>query len=419
MSQYGKSGEESMEEILASIRSSVDTHEDGSVAQNSISAANNGAVGGARPGVTNSAPRAGSGRLQDALSHVNVAAPVKPPQGVAPAAAPNQASATPPAPSSGAPIQTPPLAAPSAPPLSANPSAGLNDLSDLFADPAPTPGAKAPSPTSANAPSAAPFGTVVKQNPSAVQTGSSPTPVVMQPTPTAPVTAAPIASSAPLSSAEAAALVKPAAVQQAEPEASAAPEVIASMQSPEPAPVQLDSDPKPKREPSFAALKTLATGKPPEKDPPTASAETGDTSSVLLPEMRDLPGTNPVAQMHSMVGSDAQSKAGGFIPAATTSAAANGSADDDAGEAPTEIVSAALVTTLGSASPDSTRDGGDGAGLTPDASVAAASGSRNLEDIVVELLKPQLARWLEANMPRIVERALRAEQQGSSDKDSS
>lgn len=42
---------------------------------------------------------------------------------------------------------------------------------------------------------------------------------------------------------------------------------------------------------------------------------------------------------------------------------------------------------------------------------------RTLEDVVVEILRPQLQTWLEANMPRIVERALRAEALGKKDTD--
>jgi cell pole-organizing protein PopZ len=46
------------------------------------------------------------------------------------------------------------------------------------------------------------------------------------------------------------------------------------------------------------------------------------------------------------------------------------------------------------------------------ASRAAASsgeGGRTLEDTVAEMLRPMLKQWLETNMPRIVEKALKGE----------
>lgn len=49
---------------------------------------------------------------------------------------------------------------------------------------------------------------------------------------------------------------------------------------------------------------------------------------------------------------------------------------------------------------------------------AAAPGAqgRTLEDTVVELLRPMLRQWLDANMPRIVEKTLRAEMSEDSKK---
>ncbi len=46
---------------------------------------------------------------------------------------------------------------------------------------------------------------------------------------------------------------------------------------------------------------------------------------------------------------------------------------------------------------------------TPEPAVVAALGSRSLEDTVAELLRPMLREWLNTNMPRIVEKALRVE----------
>jgi cell pole-organizing protein PopZ len=43
------------------------------------------------------------------------------------------------------------------------------------------------------------------------------------------------------------------------------------------------------------------------------------------------------------------------------------------------------------------------------ASASSVDGVRTLEDTVAELLRPMLRQWLDANMPRIVEKALRVE----------
>jgi cell pole-organizing protein PopZ len=45
----------------------------------------------------------------------------------------------------------------------------------------------------------------------------------------------------------------------------------------------------------------------------------------------------------------------------------------------------------------------------PVAIATGGDGSRTLEDTVVELLRPMLRQWLDANLPRIVEKAVRAE----------
>jgi cell pole-organizing protein PopZ len=45
----------------------------------------------------------------------------------------------------------------------------------------------------------------------------------------------------------------------------------------------------------------------------------------------------------------------------------------------------------------------------PLAAAAAVGDVRTLEDTVAELLRPMLRQWLDDNMPRIVEKALRVE----------
>ncbi len=460
MSQHGKSGEQSMEEILASIRSSVDTDEGALVAQDSTAAKSNG---GARPPAArapapNSPASNGNGRLQDALSQVVVgSAPLGASKGVGPSSPPPSA---PPQPERAA-RQTAPSAANGDLKRSANAGVADDDLSDLFADPVPPVAANVP-PLSAKKPTGAtPLGTLTPA-------GDANAPSLRPATPTS--VAAPAAPelspSAPASSSfatpDVTATAKPSfsglgprqpevaggRVPNPMSEGGSKSEVFASMTAPtpsppqsepappqsepappqsepvpaqsEPVPSQQNSDPKPKREPSFAALRTLATGSPEAADPTPVPAEmeASKAPSVLLPEMQDLPDANPVAQMQSMAAVTSQSNTGGFVPTAKQPKMPDviSLPDDDPAEAPTEIV-VAQKAAAPSTSESSIDD--EGAGIAPGAKVAATPGSRSLEDIVVELLKPQLSQWLEANMPRIVERALRAEQQGSSDKKNS
>jgi cell pole-organizing protein PopZ len=43
------------------------------------------------------------------------------------------------------------------------------------------------------------------------------------------------------------------------------------------------------------------------------------------------------------------------------------------------------------------------------ASVPPAGGIRTLDDTIIELLRPMIRQWLDDNMPRMVEKALRIE----------
>lgn len=407
MSQYGKTGEQSMEEILASIRSSVDAPESASTVQDIPQEAGNG-VG--RSGVPDVPAHNGGSRLQDALLNAGSASPGQATQQVLPPTGLKSVPKAPPAPT---PVSAAPTRTNNLPPRDGNPNPGDDDLSDLFADS--TLAANVPPSETAKKISAATFGITTM----------------------APETPKPIVSGTPLSPEQAAALVKPASVSEAKPErlehpaapaaSSSAPDVAASTPTPSPssAHVQGHVEPKPKREPSFAALKTLASGTTStivtsSEDSPEAA----DAPSVLLPEMRDLPNTNPVAQMHSMAAGASLSNDGGFISnAGGFIPATRPSEPNDANLADAQPENS-VVETSGTPSPAMTstpENSGNGitGEIAPGAHVEATTRSRSLEDIVVELLKPQLSKWLEANMPRIVERALRAEQSGSSDKESS
>jgi len=117
-----------------------------------------------------------------------------------------------------------------------------------------------------------------------------------------------------------------------------------------------------------------------------------------------------------MAATTSPSKSDGFMPAATSETTVGSAASiEQPVQAKTEGTDEPTTTTASETSTNATAAGG----IAPDARVEATAGSRSLEDIVVDLLKPQLSQWLEANMPRIVERALRAEQSRSSDKDRS
>jgi cell pole-organizing protein PopZ len=45
---------------------------------------------------------------------------------------------------------------------------------------------------------------------------------------------------------------------------------------------------------------------------------------------------------------------------------------------------------------------------------AAAAPARTLEDAVTDMLRPMLEKWVEANMPRLMEKALRGDLSKSS-----
>jgi cell pole-organizing protein PopZ len=47
--------------------------------------------------------------------------------------------------------------------------------------------------------------------------------------------------------------------------------------------------------------------------------------------------------------------------------------------------------------------------LASRAAAASGEGGRTLEDTVAEMLRPMLKQWLDTNMPRIVEKALKGE----------
>lgn len=349
MSDLEKSEGQSMEEILASIRSSVDTSESHTGAahpgasQNSVPPTSQLAPAAQPP--LPSAARNGGGRLQDALSQIAVASSLN-------AARPHQSVATPPpAPSEHTGEQSAPPA-----PL----AIGDETLDDLF-EPAPDP--------------------IVAPN---AQSGDEANPV--QPFGSAPAQQDAVEQS-------------PASVESAVTDPAKEPDLTVAQTAPPSETPKSDISIAPVRTPDFSKLNALATGATVTQPQPNADNAKSD---VLLPEMRNMAGTNPVAEMHSMA---AAMGAHGSKPGAAI--------QDDV---ETEIVAAP------SASDTDTAPSSDKRAGTPQVATETSdtvSGGRTLEDIVADLLKPQLERWLEANMPRIVERALRAEQKGPTGQDSS
>lgn len=363
MGQSGEFDEQSMEEILASIRSTVDDTEAPPRVPPPSSVDNVGAA--VPPAAPRAATHNGVGRLQDALSQIATASATNP------ATSPITPTAS--VPPQGA---TPPVAASKATPPAASPD---EDLSDLFEGP---PGVQKSPPPAANEKSkpdgsAAPFGARMAGAP-AIAEGSG---------------------------------AKKTAEIKAEGDGAGG-----------------DGPKKPtttaaKRVPNFDALNALATGAPLTNSNSETTAVPDDdkktTSSVLLPEMRNMAGNNPVVEMHSIAAAMAKSQATPEATPETHDAAENGamasaSAGDDE---PTEIVMTSQPTSTTAGAPAA---GGQSQAELSDGNGAlghgqSANGSRSLEDIVVDILKPQLQNWLEANMPRIVERALRAEQDGPSD----
>lgn len=369
MSQSGKSEEQSMEEILASIRSSVDAKASNSTAnvlKPSEPPSRQDLSGQTLSADARHAPaapmnqRSNGTRLSDALSQI---------------AAGSNGSQTLPEPP---PIAKPP-ASPATPALS---SKQVDDLSDLYAD-----------------------GPSLKSVASDAGTHDS--------TSTLQADAADDAHTQSALGAQ--------AQETAVPAPSANP--IAALKV------------APPREPNFDALKALEIGSPMEK--PQAAPATGASSKpdgVLLPGLRDFAPSNPVTEMHAMAAAMSRKSSPLDNQAVNSSAATNSHAGlkpaGDAADKFGHVKSPVQSTTL-SPSTETKRDLtrleatiSEGQTVSkPDADSAAAntagaptvSGARTLEDIVVDLLKPQLQTWLEANMPRIVERALRSEQIGKPD----
>lgn len=445
MSETGKPSEQSMEEILASIRNSMDDR-DGTPTAATL-------PNGAPPPTHPHAHRNGSGRLQDALSQVGAAGaglsplnagslgsgPIPPPSSE-PKIAPNLASNLTPQPSPPAPNH----ALRETPPAAQVPSQATGDdgLDDLFEDPAPktTSAPAMPSPQSPSTAQRVPFGSLMaaRATDKAATTMPSSTPTMSnaQPASTAATDPAPSASTtfsglgppppadrAAHSAAAEQSPTKPVVIAAMTPKTASAlatgPEAggtartdagTKSSEVPKPtAQAANETVPKPVREPSFAALKSLASGgKPASAEPDGKDAhESKPAPSVLLPEMRNLPEGNSVSNMHSL----ASALAG---PSAESETAPETVATEQAARAPS-VVEAEATEPQAEAKPMTTGE----TGVQSASEGGSPASTRGLEDIVVEMLKPQLQKWLEANMPRIVERALRAESQGSSDKGAS
>lgn len=477
MSQSGKVDEQSMEEILASIRSSVDTSE---VAPppptgqtlgeaRSIGAAKTGAGADGVSAPTPSVPvPEGSGRLQDALSQVRAPQFDARSPGMAgemPAQPASQAP-SPPAPAKLADLpKTEKTAAPPVAPARMRDE----DLSDLFVDD-PASG-RAPAPEVAKAGGegkpqppvpGVPFGSkpvtapapAETEKPASVASQIAAATAPSQPPTAMPQAAAPASSPAPSSS----------DAVSSDPGSAGENKAAAPLSAQEGVEVATASA---KRSPNFDALKTLA-GVPTSEDSDNASQESASASSVLATpdpapkasDTREASASNPVVEMHSMAAAMSSETKSSEEKSSEASAPPTVSAQDigvapqpvpsftssttppsptpvsDAESAvtsddvPTEII---MSTASSDAEPEPAKlkSGEDTAVAAeantaqetnsdaPDTAIAGAattSSTRSLEDVVVDLLKPQLNAWLEANMPRIVERALREEQLGLADR---
>lgn len=413
MSQIGKSDDQSMEEILASIRSTVDDRP-GLSAKPTLASApplhtNGGAAEQAgRPSLVNDpsgsgAPQNGTGRLRDALSQIADAttAPAPPPT-----------------------LTTQPSAPPHVvPDAKQKPD---DDLADLFEEATASqasPTMAVPNPAKSSSEKFG-LGASDSQNVSlgalsdmhGAHAGG-------------PALANPASSAAP--DRKISIEVKP---QKDNTNANAGNNLSEEARGAAPSSNATDAI-SPQRKPNFDALKALASDNPlaqgvksdDRSDQGVAGAAASSAPSapgVLLPQMRDIAKpANPVAEMHAMAAAMSQSASRSQDQTvATSETTAPATLADD--EVPTEIVGGASTTSPNApsgANPVSiAKELDTPSGLDGDSGPEGEKTEpRTLEDVVVDILKPQLKQWLESNMPRIVERALRAEQTRTPGKDRS
>lgn len=203
-------------------------------------------------------------------------------------------------------------------------------------------------------------------------------------------TAAPIQAAAPTANPKPAAMSAPIGSVAA----SAAPAPAASMTA-GPAPSAAAAPEKPAAPLSAAAPKATASA----PVPPIAAKPAAAPSADARPRLEPAAAAKPAA-MNGAKPFEAAAGDPSVVAAQALDALAQGLAASSATTAiPLTPVAEAAFATSASA---------PGRALPPPPA-AAASQQRTLEDVVADMLRPMLERWVSDNMPRIMERALRAE----------
>ena len=190
----------------------------------------------------------------------------------------------------------------------------------------------------------------------------------------------------------------------------------------------------PSRAPSFQELPRTAPSRAPLPGAP--GGQRGDGQAPIVPASAGSSRSDPVVAQPALRAAEParEAKAAPTIeeveePAEVTSARAEQQRRDatrpeapdvESGSPSTPIIAAAkradasplaeLAQGLGSVVPSPAEEavGKPESALQPEA-LANTPATRTLEDTVAELLRPMLRDWLDANMPRIVEKALRVE----------
>lgn len=150
-----------------------------------------------------------------------------------------------------------------------------------------------------------------------------------------------------------------------------------------------DDDGTPRIEPAPMATPIHASAETPVRSPLTAAPFAEPPAAVILPSDSDplpIEAEQAAAAARSALGVLAAGLAGAAMPST--------SAPDIPGVAPEDIPEEAILSKTAFARPAASDQPGP---------------ARTLEDTVAEMLRPMLREWLDTNMPRIVEKAIRVE----------
>jgi cell pole-organizing protein PopZ len=131
--------------------------------------------------------------------------------------------------------------------------------------------------------------------------------------------------------------------------------------------------------------------------------QAGERAAATMPKVSDPAGATPAARSGADAPAREPDTSGSAAKSTTAKTAAQPAAPPDAVSMAAAAVARKVAATMPAQPVLSRPLGAARAGATP------GEPTRTLEDMVAELLRPMLRQWLDTNMPRIVEKALRVE----------